>query len=623
MKRLESKKQDATLMGLGLLLAVLLCVPYVILGEKSVITYHDQLDGELITYLLNAKHLFQGLSVYPEVMGGIPKNGMVSPAPLYVLLYKILPPFPAFFCMMLLNKLVAFSFTYLLIRKGSERKLPAFAVAAWFTALPFYPVYGLCIPGQPMLYYAMALLREKEGRGKGKWVASLLLVALYGLASSLALCGFAVLISLFFVLIWDLLRGRKREALSVALTEGVLGGTYLLCNLSLVGQLLGMGRDTYVSHKREVVTEAVPFWATFRKIFLSGEDYCNVWPGFVLPLIGLALLVWAGSLLRAKVAAGKEKAGTEKAGKEKAGTEKAGKEKAGTEKAGTAKGLGGECAGFLLLILLITVFRAFYQSGVVVNFRNRATGVLHDFNFGRFTWLLPVLWCLCTARAADLLLATAEEFFRKKQGRSRLCTWGLSGILCLFVAAPAAMGLYNGDFKPNAVKLLRGGDYYMMTWEQFFAEDLFEEVEDLIGRPKETYHVASLGIYPAAAAYNGFYCLDGYSNNYDLEYKHRFRRVIAPQLERSEYLKKWFDQWGNRCYLVLAAYNNYFTLEKRWGPYVEEYELDLESLKELGCDYIISATYLVDADQKGFRLLNEEPIQTDESWYRLWVYEIR
>lgn len=163
MKRLETKKQDATLMGLGLLLAVLLCVPYVILGEKSVITYHDQLDGELITYLLNAKHLFQGLSVYPEVMGGIPKNGMVSPAPLYVLLYKILPPFPAFFCMMLLNKLVAFSFTYLLIRKGSERKLPAFAVAAWFTALPFYPRLWSLHSGA-----ANAVLCHGAASGKGR-----------------------------------------------------------------------------------------------------------------------------------------------------------------------------------------------------------------------------------------------------------------------------------------------------------------------------------------------------------------------------------------------------------------------------------------------------------------------
>ncbi|MBO5281674.1 MAG: hypothetical protein J6B43_00890, partial [Lachnospiraceae bacterium] len=59
----------------------------------------------------------------------------------------------------------------------------------------------------------------------------------------------------------------------------------------------------------------------------------------------------------------------------------------------------------------------------------------------------------------------------------------------------------------------------------------------------------SLGITPAAALYNGFYCLDGYSNLYPLEYKHEFREIIARELEKSEGVRVYFDAWGNRCYL--------------------------------------------------------------------------
>ena len=59
----------------------------------------------------------------------------------------------------------------------------------------------------------------------------------------------------------------------------------------------------------------------------------------------------------------------------------------------------------------------------------------------------------------------------------------------------------------------------------------------------------SLGISPAPALMHGFYTVDGYSNNYPLEYKHRFREVIAPEIEKNEEVRVYFDTWGNRCYL--------------------------------------------------------------------------
>lgn len=162
----------------------------------------------------------------------------------------------------------------------------------------------------------------------------------------------------------------------------------------------------------------------------------------------------------------------------------------------------------------------------------------------------------------------------------------------------------------------------MMTWQQFYAEDLFRQVDDLIGRPKEEYRVVSLGIYPAAASYNGFYCLDAYSNNYDVEYKHEFRKVISGELIKSDYLTDWFDHWGNRCYIVLAQTNNYFTFEKRWGTVIRDTDLAWEQLRTMGCDYIISAAYIIDADRMGLKLLNEEPIESENSWYRLFVYQL-
>lgn len=87
-----------------------------------------------------------------------------------------------------------------------------------------------------------------------------------------------------------------------------------------------------------------------------------------------------------------------------------------------------------------------------------------------------------------------------------------------------------------------------MSFRDYYAVGVLEQVQqyirDNLGEEPENYRVVSLGIDPAAALYHGFYCLDGYSNNYDLAYKHRFREIIAPELDKSEYLTEQFDGWA-------------------------------------------------------------------------------
>ena len=72
---------------IGILFSFLLMLPYLILGTGSIVTYHDQLDGELLNYLLAAKYLFTGAETYPELMNGLPVTGAVPPAPRTLLLF--------------------------------------------------------------------------------------------------------------------------------------------------------------------------------------------------------------------------------------------------------------------------------------------------------------------------------------------------------------------------------------------------------------------------------------------------------------------------------------------------------------------------------------------------------
>jgi hypothetical protein len=43
---------------------------------------------------------------------------------------------------------------------------------------------------------------------------------------------------------------------------------------------------------------------------------------------------------------------------------------------------------------------------------------------------------------------------------------------------------------------------------------MFEEIKEYTDKKTDGYKVISIGIFPSIDLQNGFYCLDGYSNNY-------------------------------------------------------------------------------------------------------------
>lgn len=574
-----------TLLVVGICFAMLTFIPFFLLGEDSVITYHDQMDGEVLTYILNAKYLFSGVSNYPELMNGIPRGGLVSPAPGFILLYKFLQPFHAFLVSALLIKIVAFASMFLLVDYLLKDRMLGFFTGILFMLLPFYPVYGFSIPGQPLLWYAMLRLKNAE---KKQWI-NYFIVVFYGICSSFALGGFACLVVMMLyslISIYD--KDANKLRLRVAVGSMLLLLTYLVTNLDLVRQFLpGSNNMQYISHRSEAVIGAIPFTESVKQVLLYGANYAQGEQKYFLPIILAAALVGSFGLMKRQ------------------------------RNADVCQWVI-RLLTILFFLAVISILYGIYCSSWIVSFRNESLGILHDFNLDRVTWLMPVLWYLALAYSIKIILLLLNWF----SSRVKVLRMVVGGVIFCAYLVTAWYSFYKSDLKPNVVKILRKGNYYMMTWKQFYAEDLFRQVDELIGRPKEEYCVVSLGIYPAAAAYNGFYCLDAYSNNYDIEYKHEFRKVIEGELDKSEYLAGWFDQWGNRCYIVLAETNNYFTFEKRWGTVSRDVDLNWEQLRTMGCEYIISASYIIDAESMGLQLLNDEPIESEDSWYRLFVYQL-
>ena len=97
--KVKTQKSEKAWFFLGALAVFFMGVPYLVLGKDSVFVYHDQLDGEVIAYLLQARHLWDGSGVLPEFMTGAAKTALTMPAPACVLLYRWLPAELALACM--------------------------------------------------------------------------------------------------------------------------------------------------------------------------------------------------------------------------------------------------------------------------------------------------------------------------------------------------------------------------------------------------------------------------------------------------------------------------------------------------------------------------------------------
>lgn len=586
----------------GLLLSCLLMIPYILLGTGSIIPYHDQLDGELFSYILTARYLFTNIHIYPEIMNGLPAAGAVPPAPLFVLLYVICKPFTAFLLSQWCIYIVGFLGMFLLLKKLTEQEFISFGIAVIFILLPFYPVYGLCIPGQPMLFYTVLELRDIERNSAQVMRAPrktnflyYLLIIFYGASSSLVLVGYACL---FLLSIFALRQSVKKSYQIVSVTPwisfGLLLFTYILTNLGLLKQVL-FPKTAYISHKTELVLSAQNIPDSFLETLTQGVPYAQSFHTVLFLLIIVSLFVFLFCLFIRKELLKQEN----------------------IKKPLTVSAHTG------LLILGVCLFYALYHSSSVTELRNASDGVLKTFNLDRFCWLLPTLWCIL---AGELLCFITKVFQSPaliqnapsvpQRFRNILAKCFLFIILGIWGCSV----LLHSSLRPNLSKLLKGGDYYALDWDSFYAEDIFSQINTAIGKPQDSYHVISIGIYPAAAAYNGFYCLDGYSNNYPLDYKHTFRQIMEKELEKNHYIKAYFDNWGNRCYITTAEQNNYYTFEKKWNTVLYNLELNTDKLKELDCQYIFSAAYIMNAEEMGLSLLQDAPFETNESWYHIYVY---
>lgn len=556
----------------GILIVVVFFSPYFILGDGCIFEINDQLDESIMNYMLPARHLWDGSTVYPEMLGGVNASGMQPSAILFLPLYCLFSARVAFLTQYMICFVLAFLGMYLLVKESTESSILAVIAGACFCVLPLYPVYGLSEFGIPLVAYAFLCLWKRK-----RILPALMCTLLFGLTSHLVYTGYVVLGLWLLALLVAFFQKRKNKWPVLGFAELLV--TYVIVNWSLILEIL-VGDSSYVSHREEMVSSATPFFETFWSLFRNSAQHApSLHKYLILPIVIFLLL---GAFCK---------------------------------KEETDRMIYKAAVINFLFLIGIALFYAFCHMTVVVDFKNSVTGFLHYFQIHRFYWLYPADWYLEFTLAAAVLWRTKVPHTDSRMLPGKLV------ILAVCLLPTIQLLKVNSGMYLNVNQINNGsGITGYISWESWFSEDLMQEIDDAIGRDKSTYRVAHLGVSPAPALMHGFYTVDGYSNNYPLEYKHRFREVIAPEIEKNEEVRVYFDTWGNRCYLFNSITGNYMRLQKGNTLVYEGLEFDMEALRELGCEYLFSGAEIGDADRMGMELVGY--FETEDSYWGIWVYRL-
>lgn len=552
--------------------------PLLILGEGSIFVIHDQLDEYMMNTVLTARHLGEGLETLPEMMGGVNASGLQPAAVLFVPLYRILPEFWAFLVQYAVVFAAGFLGMYFCVKELTGSSILSLAAAGCFCMLPIYPVYGLSQMGIPLVLYAFLCLQNKKKIG-----LSIGLLIFYGLTSHLVYTGYVVLSLWALALVYCAWQKKLHKWIVIGFLA--LLGVYVVVNYRLFLELF-LGQAAYVSHREETLNGAMAFWSTVKDVFVNSASHSpSLHKYLIVPIV---LLLVAEGIFFQKLSK--------------------------AEQRNFFMALGG-----LLLLAGIALFYGLYNSEAVTNWKNSLSGFLRYFQMERYYWLYPAGWYLEFACVFGIWWRAGLAENSKK-----ILHWPcVKAIVLVFLLWPTLQTiLYQSIFYTNVNQINNGsGVTGYVSWENYYSEDLMTELENVIGREMSTYRIAHLGMSPCPSLMHGFYTVDGYSNNYSLEYKHQFRKVIAKELDKAEESKVYFDTWGNRCYLFNSITGSSYMLPKGNDIRYEGLEFDMQALGELGCEYIFSAAEIADAAELGLEFLGY--YETGESYWGIWLYELK
>ncbi|MBB6729828.1 DUF6044 family protein [Cohnella zeiphila] len=540
------------------LLILLYVSPLFLLGENAHIRVHDNMDSNIAWYkvLLRSHELFGPLdATVPQVMNGLPRGAYGTEFSGIVWLYAWFPPMIAYAISQTLTRVVAFLGMYGLLKKHFMKDRDVDLIRVGVSlAFALTPFWPSGMLST--LGQPLALWAFLNIRNRETSWKDWAVLLLLPLYSSFIL-GFSFFLTAMGLL-WLRNLVKKRDWNPVFLGSiAFMTSLYLAIEYRL---LLGLVLSKVPTSRSEFVNSTLDLGHTLGLAFMNfvfGHNaVLTMHTLIILPVLFMALyVIWARKSRQAN-------------------------------------------KRFLYLLglnALLSLWYAFWFNHAWQPLKERFT-ILQTFDFARFHFLRPLVIYLGFALGLHILWKLDGKW------RKRVRVLLVAQVIFLFLCNDEIV--YRADAQP--------------TFKQFYAVDLFQQIKDYIGQPPSTYRVASIGLHPAIAQYNGFYTLDTYNNYYPLDYKHEFRKIIAKELDKSPTLKTYFDQWGGRCYLFVSELGKNYEFKKDSTVKIQHLELNMDAFKALGGQYIFSSVPILNADEDGLHFL--KAFDSPDSAWRVYLY---
>lgn len=539
-------------------LLLMYLLPFFVMGENSYIRIHDNLDSNVVWFKILAEsgQIFDNSnSVIQSFMGGTPRISFGSEFNFILWLYYFFEPFLAYVINIFLIHLIAFLGMYLLLKKYIFN-----SSEQYFYLLLISLLFAL-LPfwpsgGLSVAGLPIATYSFLNFRNRTQSKYDFLILFLIPFYSSLVL-SFMFYISLLFMFwIYDFIQGKRNYIFLASIF--IFSLLYLLVEYRLVQSIL-VGSN-FISHRVERLELYVDFMTAIkhsvRHIILGHSAHAASEHIFTIIIIIIAFVVQVKTKMLNKL--------------------------------------------FIILILLhftISIWFGFWDYEGWREIKDKFK-ILLQLDLARYFFLTPLIWYVLLAVSVNEIIKTTNKT--------------IINIVISLLLFQVIFLFYKGEYIQE-YKLSK------ISYSKFFAKKQFKEISDYIGLDHSEYRVVSLGMHPSIAQYNDFHTIDGYIALYLLEYKHIFRRVIAKELNKSEKLKKYYDNWGSRVYLFSSELQkNYLNTNENIKNI--NIEFDYKELLKMNCKYVFSAVKINNEKVNHIEFLKK--FDSQESAWTIYLYKV-
>jgi len=565
------RQNEKVLVILSLFLIGFVNLPYFLLGEDFFVPFgYDSLDSNVVWYklLAESEKLFSGNSAIIEpAMGGLPRGVYPNELSLQTLLYVLFSTPIAYIINIILVQLIAFTGTVLLLKELYKNTKPAL----WL----IYAVAFIfsCLKFWPHAGISVAglpLFIYGYLISKDRLFPSLLISLIYVFYSSLVLTGIFLLAVLMFDQLVKLIKYRFN--LNQFIIICITGLFYLISEYRLVLTTLD---PLFVSHRIDFVMPTFGIkesLTVFLKMVFTEYGH-NLKHALFIMLITFS---WIAYCLARRIKIEKL------------------------------------IISLLSLIILLSAASVLFQTTFFYNLYS-TIDILKQIQLQRFYWLLPPLYYV-------LLFLVLYEILKKTN--KRLLVSGILIVQFLIVFH------VNTNWRQLIKTRVLGRNTEILTFNQFYSQDLYNDIKDYIGKDQKKYRVASLGLHPAVALYNGFYTIDGYFNNYPKKYKDEFYLIMKDELLKNKTAEVFFRNFGSACVILSAEMvqkfkgKGFVVPEFRKNPdnVIYNLQIDTGQMLKMNAEYLFSAFRIENAET--INLKPEGFFEENNSPWGVYLYSV-